>query len=92
MAQRIIDLSLAMLASAISLLLSWPYWRNFEYWPESRFMWWVYFAVGFVLAVYVFYIFLGSLRTLFLHDALEAAKRGEQEQDGIPSDNGRPQS
>lgn len=31
-------------------------------------MWWVYFLVGFVLATYVFYVFLGSLRTLFLHE------------------------
>lgn len=89
MAQRIIDLSLAILASAISLLLSWPYWRNFEYWPESRSMWWFYFASGFLLAVYVFYLFLGSLRTLFLHDAIVAAASAKQEQESLPSDNRR---
>lgn len=69
MAQRIIDLTLAVLASIVSFLLSWPYWRDFEYWPESHAMWQVYFIIGFALAVYVFYMFLVSMHTLFLHDA-----------------------
>lgn len=73
MVQRIIDLTLSVLASAAGFLLSWPFWRDFEYWPESHLAWQFYFVVGFVLAVYVFYIFIGSLRTLFLHDALEHA-------------------
>lgn len=68
MAQRIIDLTLSALASLASLLLSWPYWRDFEYWPESPTMWMLYFIIGFVLATYVFYVFLGSVRTLFLHE------------------------
>ncbi len=66
--QRIIRLGVAIVASGASLALSWPYWRDFEYWPESHAMWWVYIAAGYVLAVYVFYVFLGCLRTLFLHD------------------------
>lgn len=69
-AQRIIDLSLAIIATAISVLLSWPFWRDFEYWPESHAMWWLYFALGSALAIYVFYAFLSSLHTLFEHDAL----------------------
>ncbi len=69
--QQMIRLSLAVLASVVSMFLSWPYWRNFEYWPESRSMWLVYFVLGFVLAVYVCYVFLGGLRTLFEHDAIE---------------------
>lgn len=68
MTQRIIDLALSALAGLASLLLSWPYWRDFEYWPESRTMWLLYFIIGFVLATYVFYVFLDSLRTLFLHE------------------------
>ncbi|WP_269499238.1 hypothetical protein [Castellaniella sp. S9] len=68
MTQRIVDLTLSALASLVSVLLSWPYWRDFQYWPESHAMWWLYIAVGYVLAVYVFYAFLGSLRTLFQHD------------------------
>lgn len=68
--QRTIRMSLAILASAASLALSWPYWRDFEYWPESRSIWLAYFVLGFVLAVYVFYVFLDSLGTLFEHDAL----------------------
>lgn len=69
MAQRIIDLVLSAVAALVSVLLSWPYWRDFEYWAESPAMWWLYIAAGYVLAIYVFYAFLRSLRTLFLHDA-----------------------
>lgn len=70
MVQRIIDLVLALLGSAAGFLLSWPFWRSYSYWAESRAMWWLYFAVGYVLVVYVFYAFIVSLRTLFKHDAL----------------------
>lgn len=70
MVQRIIDLSLSVLACALGFALSWPFWRDFEYWAESRIAWWAYFIVGYLMAVYVFYIFLGCVRTLFLHDAL----------------------
>ena len=77
-AQRIIRLSIAVLASAASLALSWPYWRDFEYWAESHAMWLAYFALGFIMAVYVFYAFLDSLGTLFEHDALEKAEKAEQ--------------
>jgi len=69
MIQRIINLTLSVLACMAAFLLSWPFWRGFEYWPESHVAWWLYFVSGFVLAVYVFYVFLDSLRTLFLHDA-----------------------
>ncbi|MCC7058848.1 MAG: hypothetical protein IT508_01305 [Burkholderiaceae bacterium] len=68
MTQRSMDLLISLLASAVSLLLSWPYWRDFEYWPESRAAWWVYFILGFVLAVYVFRAFITSLRELFEHE------------------------
>ena len=36
--------------------------------------WQVYFIVGFLLSVYVFYVFLGKMRTLFEHDAIEHAE------------------
>ncbi|HMM62631.1 MAG TPA: hypothetical protein PKD01_00785 [Mesorhizobium sp.] len=74
-AQHVIRLGLAIAAGGASLALSWPYWRDFGYWPESHAMWRAYFGVGFILAVYVFYAFLGSLRTLFEHDALERRKQ-----------------
>lgn len=92
MVQRITDLTIAVLASIISLLLSWPYFRNFEYWPESRLMWWIYFVVGFLLAVYVFYVFINSTRTLFLHDSLEhaAAANANNADSSSNTDGGRP--
>lgn len=50
-------------------------------------MWCVYFVAGFLMSVYVFYIFLNSLHTLFLHDALvksgyytgDKAAKGQEE-------------
>ena len=73
MSQRITDLTFSVLASVVAFLLSWPFWRDFEYWPESHVAWWIYFVLGFVLAVYVFYVFIGSLHILFLHGKDEAA-------------------
>lgn len=69
--QHLIRILLAILASVVSMALSWPFWRDFEYWPESHTMWLVYFTAGFLLAVIVFYMFFDSLATLFEHDALE---------------------
>ena len=71
--QRVTDLTLSVLASVVAFLLSWPFWRDFQYWPESHGAWWAYFAAGFVLSVYVFYVFIDSLHMLFLHDAEEPA-------------------
>lgn len=73
MSQRIIDLTLSVLATVVAVLLSWPFWRTFDHWTESHLAWWIYFAVGSVLSVYVFYIFIGSQRMLFTHDAQEQA-------------------
>lgn len=70
MSQRLIDLAISVVACAAGFALSWPFSRNFEYWAESRVMWWLYFAVGYLMSVYVFVVFLGCVRTLFLHDAL----------------------
>ena len=67
------DGTLSLLATALAFALSWPFWRDFGYWGESRAMWWAYFIVGFLMAFYVFHLFLGNMRTLFLHDALEKA-------------------
>ncbi|WP_223146239.1 hypothetical protein [Pusillimonas sp. ANT_WB101] len=94
MAQRLIDFTISILASIVSFLLSWPYFRNFEYWPESHTMWWVYFVVGFVLAVYVFYVLLRITRTLFEHDGLDraetAAAAAAQARESAKPDVGRP--
>jgi hypothetical protein len=73
MSQRITDLTLSVLASVTAFALSWPFWRDYEYWAESHVAWWIYFVSGFVLAVYVFYIFIESLHILFLHGKEEVA-------------------
>lgn len=73
MAQRVTDFILSVLATVVAFGLSWPFWRHFEYWAESRLAWRVYFVVGFVLALYVFYVFLRAIHTLFRHDALAHA-------------------
>ncbi|HEX7130476.1 MAG TPA: hypothetical protein VF217_10485 [Rhodanobacteraceae bacterium] len=78
MNQRAIDLSLSVLAAVIGVALSWPFWRDFGYWPVSRVAWYVYFGLGFVLSVYVFYVFLGALHTLFAHDAQGRAGGGKE--------------
>lgn len=70
MAQRTIDLTLSVLASAAGLFLSWPFWRDHEFFAESPNMWWLYFGVGFVLGVYVFGVFIRCTRTLFDHYAV----------------------
>lgn len=77
MTKRKMDLVVSILASGISLALSWPFWRKFEFWAESETAWNIYFVVGFILAVYVFYVFLGSLRTLFDHDVFAREKEAE---------------
>lgn len=73
MTQRITELVVSVLACVAAVLLSWPFSRTFEYWAESHTAWWIYFTVGSVLTVYVFYVFIGSLRILFLHDTQEQA-------------------
>ncbi len=73
MTQRITDLTLSVLASVAAFLLSWPFWRDFEYWAESHAAWWIYFVLGFLLSIYVFYIFIESLHILFLHGKEEAS-------------------
>lgn len=68
MSRRSIDLSLSALASAAGLLLSWPFFRDFGSASESASAWIAYFVIGYVLAVYVFYIFIYNLRILFEHE------------------------
>lgn len=85
-ATGIIWLVVAVLASIVSFFLSWPYSRDFSYWPESQTMWTIYFGVGFVLAVYVFYVFFGNIRTLFEHDAIERAELADRSEGDVSED------
>jgi ABC-type nickel/cobalt efflux system permease component RcnA len=70
--QKAIDLTLSSVASLAALALSWPYWRSFSYFAESRTAWWLYMVIGYALAVFVFYVFFRALRTLFSHEGHEA--------------------
>ena len=79
MKQKVIDVVLSMLASAAAVALSWPYHRNFEYFAESETAWNIYFILGFVVCVYIFFIFIHCVRTLFEHDRVikeNASKNG----------------
>lgn len=82
MNQKAIDLVLSVLTAVAAEALSWPFWRDFHYWPVSPAAWWSYFALGFVLSVYVFYVFIGALHTLFEHDAVMREKGAIESRDG----------
>lgn len=85
MSQRAMDWLISVVGSVLAILLSWPFWRDYEYWAESETMWLVYFIVGYALSVYVFYIFIGVTRTLFQHSAIEQeAARAAEDKAGAP--------
>lgn len=92
MRKRKSDWVIAIVASIIAFALSWPFWRDFGYWAESPGMWWVYFTFGFLIAIYVFYVFIACTRMLFLHDSLiksgkikpSASLEPEREQEDQP--------
>lgn len=81
MSQRAMDWLIAVVGGVVSFALSWPFWRDFEYWAESKMMWNIYFVVGLVLAVYVFYVFIVSMRTLFQHSVIEQSEAAKSAQD-----------
>ncbi|MCO4320041.1 hypothetical protein [Aliidiomarina quisquiliarum] len=74
--QRLTDFIIAFLSSGAAVLLSLPFWRDNEYFAESDLYWQIYFILGFILGVYVIYVFIGSLRMLFIHanDEAQAAQ------------------
>ncbi len=80
--RRLTDLVISLLATLAAFLLSLPFWRDFGYFAESRSYWLAYFFLGFILAVYVFYTFIGSLRIVFRHAREDALATGEAEQPG----------
>lgn len=88
LARRIIWIFVAVMGSALSFALSWPWHRDHSYGPESQTMWTIYFVIGFILAVYVFYVFFGKLHTLFEHDEIEreeiAARDAANTSEGQP--------
>lgn len=85
MSQRAMDWLIAVVGSILAIALSWPFFRNHTFFAESETMWLVYFGVGFVLSVYVFFVFLDCMRTLFQHAAIEqAAARKADDKAGAP--------
>ncbi len=71
MSQRTMDWLISIVGTVVGFALSWPFWRDFEYFAESETMWKVHFAIGFVIAIYVFHVFIDCTRTLFQHAAIE---------------------
>lgn len=80
--QRLTDLIISFLATVVAFLLSLPFWRDNEYFAESDLYWRVYFVVGFILGIYVFYVFIGSLRMMFIHARDEALAQQSHEDQG----------
>lgn len=80
--QRLTDLIISFLATVVAFLLSLPFWRDNEYFAESDLYWRVYFVVGFILGIYVFYVFIGSLRMMFIHARDEALTQQSHEDQG----------
>jgi uncharacterized membrane protein len=81
-----IDLVLSLIATVVAMALSWAVLRDFHYWPVSHAAWLVYFGLGFVLALFVFYVFIQVLHTLFAHDVLTREKTpgAGQDERGAP--------
>ncbi|MCZ7591907.1 MAG: hypothetical protein M5U15_07015 [Kiritimatiellae bacterium] len=86
--KQLIRFFIAIPAAVLSVALSWPYARNYEYWAESPGMWKIYFIAGFILAVAVFYFFLESLAVLFQHD--ELARKGNAASGDAGKEKGAP--
>ena len=84
--QRFVDVVLSLLLTAASFVLSWPFWRDFEYWAESPVAWRIYFVLGFILGAHVFYVFIGSLRMLFQHACDDAAAEAEAERQALDAE------
>lgn len=82
---RLTDLIISFFCTLVGFLFSWPFWRDFEYFAESETYWIAYFVIGFVLGLYVFYEFIGSLRFLFGHAKEEAEANARHEQQGDKS-------
>lgn len=77
--QRLTDLIISLFCTLAGFLFSWPFWRDFEYFAESESYWMAYFIIGSVLGIYVFYVFIGSLRFLFQHAREEAKIQADYE-------------
>jgi multisubunit Na+/H+ antiporter MnhB subunit len=52
------DLFVSVLVVLFFVLISMPYQFEFSYWAETLLSWTIYFVLGTIFAVYVFYTFL----------------------------------
>lgn len=85
MSQRAMDWLISIVGSVVGFALSWPFWRDFEYWAESETAWMIYFVLGFIFAIYVFHVFIDCTRTLFQHSVIErAAAQAAEDKAGVP--------
>ncbi len=83
--QRLTDLIISFFATLVAFLFSLPFWRDNEYFAESDLYWQVYFVSGFIIGFYIFYVFIGSLRMLFIHARDEALAQQPHEDQGDES-------
>ncbi len=65
------DLVVATLITLFFALLSIPYQFEFNYGAESPILWVMYFFVGAILVIYIFYTFLQDWRHL-MHEGGES--------------------
>lgn len=58
------DMVVAILVTLFFVLVAIPYQFEFSYWAETPLLWGAYFLIGYILVVYIFYIFLQDWRHL----------------------------
>jgi len=69
MASDRVNWVVAIIITAVSALLSWPFATNHTYWAESPLMWTLQVVVGLGMGLYVAWIFIYVLRTLIYEEA-----------------------
>lgn len=77
MPRKLHDWVLVLIATGVFLLLSLPEHWSFDYWAESPALWVLYVLLGALLSLYVLWIFIRSLRSLFEHEEHHDDAQGE---------------
>jgi len=59
----------AILITLFFILISTPYQFDFNhYFAVSTWLWGIYYGLGFLLSLYVFWVFVRALKVLMNHD------------------------